>query len=467
MKKLFIYTSLVAVALGFSACNEDFDDWASPQTNPQESAEATVSGGTIEAAESEIVLNAVPSEGVALVNFVSAQGMTEGSSVRFTKLLLNDNVEVPFMTKGNQLMATADALSEALKESYNSMAYTTRNAKFKVEAVIVNADGVAVPLPIETNEVTIDITTFDELPIISTETAFYYVGGYNGWNLGSPTPMEANGDGTYSCIIELGAGSEWFCFAPQSAVDAQDWNRLFRANTNGDTSTSGFFNLDITSGNSFCAEIPSDGKYKFTISPKDWTYTYGPYTEMLYYAGDSNGWGFSPLAKVGDNFVGYYYIYQPDNSATWGFKLTTDPSWDNPQYGAGEGDNTIALGGGNIQIAEPSGFYQLSVNTDANTYSLMAISQMSLIGSAIGTEAWSTDYDLTFNTETMSWEGTYQVADGEFKIRANHDWSLSWGGSLDAMTSQNGANLSIEAGTYKFSFKPNCDGQGVLTIEAQ
>ena len=59
------------------------------------------------------------------------------------------------------------------------------------------------------------------------------------------------------------------------------------------------------------------------------------------------------------------------------------------------------------------------------------------------------------------------MTDGEFKIRANHDWTLSWGGELDAMTSQNGKNISISAGTYKFEFKPNCDGQGVLKITAQ
>ena len=468
MKKIFLYTGLVAVALSFSACNEDFDDWADPQTNAQEAEQGNVNGGVIAVATSAVNIADIDEAGVALVNFVSAANLADGSAVKFTQLLLNDEVEVPFTTTGNQLVVSATDLAAAIKTAYNSMAYTTREAKFKVAADIVNADGVAVPLSIEENEVTINVTTEDILPSIANESAFYYVGGYNGWNLGDPTPMEANGDGTYSCIIELKEGSEWFCFAPQSAVDAQDWASLFRANANGDTSTSGFFNLDITSGNSFCAEIPADGKYKFTISPKDWTYSYSGYTEMLYYAGDSNGWGFSPLAKVGEEFVGYYYIYQPDNANTWGFKLTVAPSWDNPQYGAGEGANSIAIDGGNIQITEPSGFYQLTVNTDNNTYSIFAISQMSLIGSAVnGDSSWGTDYDLTFNLDNMAWEGTYEMTDGEYKIRANHDWTLSWGGSLEEMTSQNGANLSIEAGTYKFSFKPNCDGQGVLTVEAQ
>ena len=463
MKKIFLYTSLVAAALSFSACNEDFTDWASPQSYSQEDQQGAVNG-TIAAAATSIDLNKVSADGASVVTFVSAANATEGSKVAFTKLLLNDEVEVPFTTVGNDLVVSASDLAAALQQVYGSLAYTQRECSFKVYADLVNADNTAVLMPIETNTVTIPVTTL-QLPSIADESAYYYVGGYNSWNLASPTPMEANGDGTYSCVISLSEGSEWFCFAPQSSVDSQNWSALFRANTNGDTATSGFFNTDITSGNSFCAEITSAGKYKFTIDPKNWTYTYSSYAESLYYAGDANGWGFSPLVKSGDNFVGYYYVKYADNSSTWGFKFCTDASWDNPQYGAGDTQGSIALGGGNIQLAEKDAFYQIVVNTDKLTCTLNEISCMSLIGSAVnGDSSWGTDYDLTFNTATMAWEGEYAMTDGEYKIRANHDWTLSWGGTEDAMTSANGSNLSITAGTYKFSFKPNCDGQGTLTV---
>lgn len=36
MKKHLIYTGMFLAAIGFSACNEDFKDWADPQSNPQE-----------------------------------------------------------------------------------------------------------------------------------------------------------------------------------------------------------------------------------------------------------------------------------------------------------------------------------------------------------------------------------------------------------------------------------------------
>ena len=38
MKKHLIYIGMFLAAIGFSACNEDFKDWADPQSNPQEEA---------------------------------------------------------------------------------------------------------------------------------------------------------------------------------------------------------------------------------------------------------------------------------------------------------------------------------------------------------------------------------------------------------------------------------------------
>lgn len=37
MKKHLIYTGMFLAAIGFSACNEDFKDWADPQSNPRKS----------------------------------------------------------------------------------------------------------------------------------------------------------------------------------------------------------------------------------------------------------------------------------------------------------------------------------------------------------------------------------------------------------------------------------------------
>lgn len=468
MKKLFLYASILVATMAFTACTEDYTDWADPQAYSQEDdANAYLATALVKTPSTATIKAEDGAETAKILTTESITNAIDGSIMKFTKLMLGD-IEVPITSEFGEMYVSLNDLDAAVKSFYASMASTERELVFTPMGVAMSPDGEAQPARIVTAD---GANTFTvkylpaPLPSISETSMVYYVGGYNSWNLGSPTPMEKNEDGTFSVVLEIG-DSEWFCFAPQEAVDAQDWNMLFRAQANGDTSTSGFFG-DSSTGNSFNCE--KGGKYKFTVSPKDWTYSYAPYAEQLWYAGDANGWSFWPLVKVGDHFEGYYYIYLADNASTWGFKFTTTPDWNNPQYGAGDGEGVIAIDGGNCNLpsGNESGFYKLLVNTDNLTFSVEPINQLSLIGSAIGANAWSDDFDLRFNIETMAWEGTYTVNDGEFKIRANHDWSLSWGGSLDAMTSQNGANLPISAGTYKFSFKPNCDGQGVLTIEAQ
>ncbi len=460
MKKLFLYASILVATMAFTACTEDYTDWADPQAyGPEEGVELVTA--TLENVASNLSYENI-GDTLPLVKITSVASKKEITKVVSKKLFL-EGCEIPFTEDENNVLTVPVArLDSAILVAYNSKAHLNRPLPLKVVGTAVDVDGVGTQFT--TNETIVNFQT-QELPAISETSMVYYIGGYNGWNLAEPTPMEKNEDGTFSVVLTIGDG-EWFCFASQEAVDAQDWNMLFRAQANGDTSTSGFFG-DSSTGNSFNCE--KGGKYKFTVSPKDWTYSYAPYAEQLWYAGDANGWSFWPLVKVGDHFEGYYYIYLADNSSTWGFKFTTTPDWNNPQYGAGDGEGVIAIDGGNCNLpsGNQSGFYKLMVNTDNLTFSVEPINQLSLIGSAIGANAWSDDFDLRFNIETMAWESTYTVNDGEFKIRANHDWSLSWGGSLDAMTSQNGANLPISAGTYKFSFKPNCDGQGVLTIEAQ
>ena len=195
-------------------------------------------------------------------------------------------------------------------------------------------------------------------------------------------------------------------------------------------------------------------------------------SKELYYVGDIGGWStFFPMSEVDtDKFAGYYYVAKADNSSTWGFKFTITPDWSNPQYGTGGSYGLLALEGGNADLPDgnSTGFYRIDVDLSALTYSVTPISTISLVGSAVaGDTSWKTDYDLTFNPETLAWEGTFDLVAGDFKFRANHDWVYSWGGTAaDELTSNNGANLKIESdGNYKISFKPNCDGKGVYTIE--
>ena len=318
------------------SCNEDFKDWEQPQSIPQGPDKDVVTAAA-NLLSNTIDYDATETSKVTLLTQSFITGV-DAAQLVYSNLKIN-GVDIPCTSEYGNLIVALDDIKKACETFYKSKAHTTRLMECTVKASSLDDDGVAVPAQLTVDAATVDSFAFQfttpELPAIAYEEAYYYIGGYNGWNLSAPTPMEKNEDGTFSVILDIG-DSEWFCFAPQSAVDNQDWNGLLRATTNGDTSTSGFFNEDSSSGNSFQCE--KGGTFKFTISPKDWSFSYAPYSKELYYAGDANGWGFSPLVKVGDNFEGYYYIFKADNETTWGFKFTTTPNWDNPQYGAGEGE---------------------------------------------------------------------------------------------------------------------------------
>ena len=97
---------------------------------------------------------------------------------------------------------------------------------------------------------------------------------------------------------------------------------------------------------------------------------------------------------------------------------------------------------------------------------------MSIIGSVLDAN-WSVDGDMTYNTADGCWEWTGEMAAGEFKIRMNHDWAISWGGTNSGtdyanITYNNGKNLTVaEAGTYKVQFYLTYEGNNKVVITKQ
>ena len=54
------------------------------------------------------------------------------------------------------------------------------------------------------------------------------------------------------------------------------------------------------------------------------------------------------------------------------------------------------------------------------------------------------------------------------KFRANGEWNISWGGTdLNHLTSKNGANLKVEAGTYTIKLTPSYDGNTKAELIAE
>ena len=141
-------------------------------------------------------------------------------------------------------------------------------------------------------------------------------------------------------------------------------------------------------------------------------------------------------AKSDGKYEGYV------NFATTGaFKITTNPDWSGPNYGADAAAGKISATGGDIVIPAV-GYYKINVNINELSISLLKTT-WSVFGSVTAPGYnWTNDLDLTYSPTTKLWTATANFKAGEFKFRANHDWALSYGslkapGKLDQVDNNN------------------------------
>ncbi|MGC4129813.1 MAG: SusF/SusE family outer membrane protein [Bergeyella sp.] len=155
-------------------------------------------------------------------------------------------------------------------------------------------------------------------------------------------------------------------------------------------------------------------------------------------------------------FTGYF--------SAGAFKIVkTKGSW-GVQYGAGSSAGTLSTSGGDISVAA-AGYYQLSIDTAALTYTLVPVSAptasystIGIIGSATP-NGWSSSTAMTqstFDSHIWMLENT-ALTDGEMKFRANDSWDINWGSGDEnfGTGTQGGANIPVSAGVYDIYFNDN------------
>ena len=203
------------------SCNEDFKDWEQPQSIPQGPDKDVVTAAA-NLLSNTIDYDATETSKVTLLTQSFITGV-DAAQLVYSNLKIN-GVDIPCTSEDGNLIVALDDIKKACETFYHSKAHTTRLMECTVKASSLDDDGVAVPAQLTVDAATVDSFAFQfttpELPAIAYEDAYYYIGGYNGWNLSAPTPMEKNEDGTFSVILDIG-DSEWFCFAPQSAHRSQ------------------------------------------------------------------------------------------------------------------------------------------------------------------------------------------------------------------------------------------------------
>ena len=321
------------------------------------------------------------------------------------------------------------------------------------------------------NVVTLNFTTYVVPPKVvpPSSKALFLVGSEasGGWNNPVPTPAQAFTEldsVVYQGTFFLNGGQQYLLLP----VDG-DWSQKY-AVMNGSPagiSAGGSFgyytNANPTAYNTNFPAPALTGMYIITVDFQQGTFTckmvnqYG----VLYVPGDYQGWAPASAVMLGSpkndgNYDGYVNF---PAGGTYQFKFTGEPDWNGAIYGdtAANGQSGVLGGGNNLQVPG-AGYYEITANTKAGTWTQTAITSWSLIGS-FAASGWANDINMTYNSGSNSWSGQITtVAGDQFKFRANHAWTINLGdagGSATGSLSYGGNNIgdpsknfSVPAGTH-------------------
>ena len=444
MKKTFLYSLAVLASVSLASCNGDYDDWANPQTNPQEASAAQY--GITFTAGPEAECNMPDEDGV--INLVTVYS-TDANVSGYTLIDLKVNGEAIESGEiiGNNIQVNATELEKILCKQNKSRASVARdiNVESKVSVNLASGDAVAI------NNVGTTTAKLTPTPTPAIDENGYYMLGEvngNGWTATSPVWMTQVSDGVYQLKVTTKKDKNYFKFYEGSKWDKSgNWDVIntgvMGCEKDGSEDASGtIYYTGDSWGTPQTMVIAGKGTWIVTLDMNNLKYTVGK--PVLYMKGDANGWnGYDYLAgDDGVHFTGFMYLNQN------GFKFTTAPDWSGTGYGA---NFDTAPDAGNIVMKEDPGYYKVDVDLSAKTYTLTPITTIGIIGAATP-GGWDADTDLTYNAEERCWEVKgIELKAGECKFRANDDWAMQWGYDGEKFVfSTNAPQVQFvpEAGTY-------------------
>ena len=437
------------------SCTEDYTDWASPQTNPQEDAVAFGNGSVTPV---DVINLADVTEDKVQVASIVAPTSSNAAYTPTIKINLGDKT---FDIDNEGKMATAD-LATYIAETYGKRP-VERDIDATLDAWISNGSTV---VKMATSE-TFQVKAIPVAPVI--DEGYYLVGDMfkteevEGWTIEAAkafkhSDKDVYDDPIFTLTFETKEANQYWKIIPKKNIVAGDlWaDGVVGPKVDGSDSMEGL----LTNVGPGAGKIAEPGKYKLTLNMMDYSYTIEPvnYDPFIYFIGSTDGWGSSDqkLALVDDEkgtYTGYIYLADPNN-AGFEFKFQrVAGSWDNA-IGASNfvtfKDAAIdANNGNNLGVNAGEGVYYMDVNLSEGTITATKVESMGMVGQFQG---WDKEapVPMTWNAEEYCFEATMAAgvtADG-WKFIVNKDWKINLGGSIDNLE-QDGANLTVAGNTIK------------------
>lgn len=481
MKKQYLFAGILIAALNFTACDEDYKDWADPQSNPQEEAVTQVLASFEAGANTTIVMDDM--EGVELVEILKfKEASAKDASFSPSALLINGN-KFPYVYEDGSFKVSPSQLDSMTQQIYFSRASVARTLTVKAQgAAIVDGQG----LSVESEEMEISLTP-NTTPELDPK-GYVMLGDWQSWQTTAPTLMEDKGEGIYQVKITTTADESWFKFYPASSFDNvtgenSDWELFLNVvqmgcQVNGDKATKNFV---VWTGDKYKVETPviaGAGEWLVTLDMVNMTYTVAPVVGELYMTGSAYDWGgtwnqFVPVYGSEGAFWGMYYFHAGDEikfapQAGWGGDFGFSDAISQSSVERAE----LSDAGGNIKVGK-AGWYLVYVSV-INGENIVEFEEPAvyLIGETIGgweagMEAARFEVPADANGEFVSpafvaaaevrayvslpqvsdwWRAEFMVFDGKIEYRGN-------GGDQDRVSGEAGQKLYLNFGEGTGSIK--------------
>lgn len=465
-KKIFLGFAFAAT---LTACNENFEDWAKPQTNAEPATVTFGDGSVKEVGVIDLAVTKKMVEEVQVAEIFEPTASKEGYSASYS-LNLGDK---SYKVNSHGMMSVEEL------DNYVVSTFGQRPVQRDIDATISMwlSDGVT-SIKTATSDV-FKIKVIPEAPVIYEH--FYLIGGIEGteWNPSCTTmPFAHSGNDVYadpvfSIMAPVAEGDNWFAFADDLTVSTGDWSNVFAAkegnglNLVGEKGTLCRRNeLPEGAGDgSFMVSVNGDAKFiKITVNLLERTYLIEKinFEPVLYYVGTANGWTNSKDAKgqslvltdaSNGKYAGFLYCKQEDYGNT--FRLFSEAQlgdW-GACTGASEFDNFDGMQPGssdnNIEATSGDGVYYVELSLVDRSIKATKINNMNLVGDFNGWNAADDAQQMTWDAENLCFvKQNAGVTTSGWKFTANNDWAINLGGTIDNLVA-NGDNLGVAGSTIK------------------
>lgn len=490
MKKIKLISGLLLSAMAFASCSEDFTDWASPQSNPQESA-ISLPGYQAEPV-SAIDLSAVEGDSVQIMTLTQA-ALPAGSVVDYTRIELlpvegEETTPVTLNVDSEGRVGKAD-LQATLEGFYGKSPVQRILAGNVYSDIVINGQAFFVDAH------SINVVATPDAPFIAS--AYYIVGNMTDWFNGEPikfshSDVNVYDDPVFTVSFTAPADCYWKII-PQNNIDSGDLEHtgedgVVGVAENGDISMEGSL---VTGDGVGAGRILNAGMYRMTINMMEYTYKIEEMAATYYLVGDFGG-------AASWDISNFNYALYPQTTTTqsyttkWtgsgSFKFFTEANnWDSA-YGSEKGTTAGAASGklasnanngaDNISVPEVGAYYTFTVDMSAMTYTWTKCDESTVVDynkiGLIGVNGNWNDNNDVFLTQVTShnWYVEADVtSDSEVKFRVDGNWDvMDWGADVNIADqsygtgTKGGANIKLPAGKYKVYFN-DITGQFLFLAE--